>query len=77
MTGNRDLFSKIMLGFGFIMVAVFIGIGLSLIFLPKFNYLPLNMRYVVGLFFIAYGLFRIARIINQIREQKRKEYNDE
>ncbi len=77
MARDKHLLSKIMFGFGFVMVAIFLGIGIALIFSPKFYYLPPNMRYVVGLFFIAYGLFRIARIINSIREQKRKEYYDE
>ena len=74
---DKNLFSKIRIGFGFVMVAIFIGIGIAIIFSSKFNYLPINMRYIVGIFFIAYGLFRIARIIHQIREQKRKEYYDE
>ena len=73
---DKNLFSKIMIGFGFVMVVVFIGLGLFLILSPKYYWLQ-NTRYIVGFFFIAYGLFRVARIINSIREQKRREYYDE
>jgi len=76
MAWDKNIFSKVMLGFGFFMVIVFIGLGLFLMLSPKYYWLQ-NTRYIVGVFFIAYGLFRLARVINQIREQKRKEYNDE
>jgi len=74
---NKKVISKIMIGFGFVMVAIFIGIGTALIFFPVYPYLPRNMKLAVGLFFLAYGFFRFARLIQQIREQKRKEYYDE
>jgi len=77
MSTGRSLFSKIMIGFGFVMVAVFIGIGMILLFFPVYNYLPRNIKSILGVFFIAYGLFRFARIYQQIRLKKRKEYYDE
>jgi prolipoprotein diacylglyceryltransferase len=77
MDWDRNLFSKIMIGFGFVMVAVFLGMGITLIYFPIFNIPNKNMRLVFGFFFIAYGLFRMARLYQQIRERKRKEYNDE
>ncbi len=76
MDWDRNLFSKIMTGFGFVMVAIFLGIGIALMFFPVF-YLPdKNMRLIFGFFFIAYGLFRLARIYQQIKKQK-KEFNNE
>ncbi|MFA4851272.1 MAG: hypothetical protein WC868_07390 [Bacteroidales bacterium] len=78
MDWDRNLFFKIMTGFGFVMVAVFLGIGIALLFFPVFNIIPdKNMRFVFGFFFIAYGLFRLARLYQQIKEQKRKEFNNE
>jgi len=77
MTQGKNLFSKVMIGFGFAMVAVFFGIGVTLIFFPVYMYLPPNLKTMLGVFFIAYGFFRLARIYQNIREHKRKEYNDE
>ena len=66
-----------MIWFGFFMVAVFLCIGIALIFFPVYNYLPGNMKKILGLFFIAYGIFRFARLYQQITEYKRKENNNE
>lgn len=77
MAPDKNLFSKIMTVFGFFMVAVFIVLGIVLMVLPVFPHLPPNLKTVFGLFFIAYGFFRLARIIQLLRQQKRKEYDDE
>jgi hypothetical protein len=78
---NRNLISKVMIGIGFTVVVIFFGLGIALITLPvyidPFNALPRNMELVLSLFFIAYGLFRFAKLIQQIKEQKRKENYDE
>jgi hypothetical protein len=74
MAWDKKLFSKIMTIFGFTMVAVFFGIGVTLAFFPVYSYLPREIRIIFGCFFMAYGFFRLARIIQQIREQKREEY---
>jgi cytochrome c biogenesis protein CcdA len=73
MVWDKKLFSKIMTIFGFIMVAVFFGIGITLAFFPVYTYLPREIRIIFGFFFIAYGFFRLARIIQQLRLQKREE----
>jgi len=73
MIWDKKLFSKIMTIFGFIMVAVFFGIGITLAFFPVYTYLPREIRIIFGFFFIAYGFFRLARIIQQLRLQKREE----
>jgi uncharacterized membrane protein len=77
MAWDKNLFSKVMIGFGFVMVAIFFGIGIALIFFPVYNYLPPNLKTVLGVFFMAYGFFRLARIYQNIREQKRKDYYNE
>ena len=74
---DKKLFSKLMIGFGFVMVAVFFGLGITLIFFPVYTYLPPNVKNILGVFFIAYGFYRLARNYQNIREQKRKEYYDE
>jgi len=77
MSFNKNIIAKTLTIIGFIMVLVFLVIGSALLFFPVYPYLPRNMKLVIGVFFIAYGFFRFARIIQQIREQKRKEYYDE
>ena len=59
------------------MVAVFLGIGITLAFFPVYSYMPKEIRVIFGFFFMAYGFFRLARLIQQIREQKREEYYNE
>jgi hypothetical protein len=74
MARDNYLFAKIMIWFGFFMVAVFVGLGIMMIFLPAvYPYLPSDMRKIIGIFFLAYGIFRLARITTQIRQLKRKE----
>ena len=77
MSFNKNIIAKTLTIIGFIMVLVFLVIGSALLFFPVYPYLPRNMKLVIGVFFIAYGFFRFARLIQQIREQKRKEYYDE
>ena len=77
MAWDKNLFSKLMIGFGLVMVTVFFGIGVALIFFPVYTYIPPNLKTMLGAFFIAYGFFRLARIYQKFREQKRKEYYDE
>jgi hypothetical protein len=79
MAGNKEFFAKAMIWFGFFMVAVFLGLGLMVIFLPVFSQqIPdPSIRKIFGFFFLAYGVFRLARITTQIRELKRKERNEQ
>jgi len=58
-----------MIVFGFIMVACYLGIALYLLLSPSFKYIDLNMRIIFGSFFIAYGLFRLVRLISKIKNQ--------
>ncbi len=59
--------------FGFVMVAVFFGLGIALAFFHPYPGLTREMEVIFGCFFMAYGFFRLARIIQQIRIQKREE----
>jgi len=77
MVWDKKLFSKIMTIFGFIMVAVFFGLGIALAFFNAYPGINHEMEVIFGCFFMAYGFFRLARIIQQIRIQKREEYYNE
>lgn len=57
--------AKFMVIFGYVMVAVYIGLGVML-FIPGFYpYVPVNLKFVFAIFFIAYGLFRLVRILSR------------
>ena len=77
MIWDKKLFAKAMTIFGFIMVVVFIGLGIMIAFFPVYPGMTHEIKVIFGCFFIAYGFFRLARIIQQIREQKREEYYNE
>jgi len=70
---DRAWFAKFMLIFGYLMVVVYIGMGI-LLFLPQvFPWVPGNVKFAFAVFFIAYGLFRLVRIVSG----KRKSNEDE
>jgi hypothetical protein len=75
---KKEFFAKAMIWFGFFMVAVFIGLGIMLIFFPSvYPTMDPDMKKIFGFFFLAYGVFRVARITTQIRELKRNERNEQ
>ena len=62
------MFEKIMLYFGFFMVALYIGLGSLFLFFPVFTYLPENVKTIFGAFFVIYGVFRLVRLIQKVKE---------
>ena len=68
---NKKFFTKVMIYFGMVMATIFIGLGASLMFLPYFPFLPNDFKVIMGVFFLVYGIFRLVRLVMQI-----KEYND-
>lgn len=69
--GNGDSwFGKFMLYFGIVMVAIYIGLGVVLMFLPVFEYIPKNMRVIFGIFFLMYGLLRLTRIYQRLKNDR-------
>jgi len=66
-TGNT-MFEKIMLIFGFFMVGLYLLAGTLFVFFPVFTYLPKNVRTIFGAFFILYGIFRLVRLIQKVRD---------
>jgi hypothetical protein len=68
---NKEWFSKFMVFFGYLMAFIYIGLGVML-FIPRiYPGIPRNLKFAFSLFFIAYGLFRLVKIIT-----KKSEPND-
>ena len=59
--------------FGLIMVLFYITGGFILIFADYFAYIPKNIRVIFGIFFIAYGLFRAARVYQKLNSSNYEE----
>ena len=68
---NNKFLTKIMIYFGIAVVSIFIGLGITLIFFPYFPFIPSDFKVIMGVFFLVYGIFRLVRLIMQL-----KEYND-
>lgn len=65
---NRDIFSKFMVFFGYLMAIIYIGLG-SILFLPDmYPGIPKNLKFAFSLFFIAYGLYRLVKMITKKSE---------
>ncbi len=68
---NKGWFSKFMNIFGYLMAAIYVGLGVML-FLPSvYPNIPGVLKFSFALFFIAYGFFRLVKLIS-----KKKESND-
>ncbi len=59
--------------FGLIIAALFLLFGLFIIFSDAFTYVPENFRIVIGIFLIAYGLFRVINIFIKNRKNEENE----
>jgi uncharacterized membrane protein len=55
--------SKYIKYFSFFVIALFIILGLMLVFSNYFEYLPLNFRIIFAVLLVAYGSFRFVSII--------------
>jgi len=75
MAFDKKLLAKIMIWFGLGMVVIFFGLGIMLIYFPVYTYLPQEIKTIIGIFFIAYGFFRLARVYTQIRQSKNERNN--
>jgi len=68
---GKGWFSKFMSYFGYLMAFVYIGLG-AMLFLPRvYPNIPGVLKFSFALFFIAYGFFRLVKLIT-----KKKEPND-
>jgi len=55
--------------FGLIIVLLILLTGLVLIFSSHFDYMPKNIRIVMGFLLIAYGSFRLVNMIIKLKNQ--------
>lgn len=67
--GNLDV-GKYLNFFGIIVVVLFFILGLTILFLKNFEYIPLNYRIIFALLIFAYAGFRLAIIINKSRNEE-------
>jgi len=65
---SKGFFSKFMVFFGYLMAVIYIGLG-AMLFIPSiYPGIPRNLKFAFSLFFIAYGLFRLVKIITKKSE---------
>ena len=68
---NKGWFSKFMVFFGYLMAAVYVGLGI-LLFIPRvYPDVPGVLKFSFALFFIAYGFYRLVKL-----RSKKTELND-
>lgn len=66
---NKGWFSKFMGIFGYFMAVIYIGLGVML-FIPRvYPNVPGVLKFSFALFFIAYGFFRLVKLITKKTEQ--------
>jgi hypothetical protein len=65
---SKGWLSKFMVFFGYLMAAIYIGLGV-LLFIPKvYPYIPGVLKFSFALFFIAYGFYRLVKLITKKTE---------
>lgn len=62
--------------FGLIIVVLILLSGILFIFSNYFNYVPLNYRFSLGFFIIAYGAFRLVNIIIKLKNRNDEDETD-
>lgn len=72
LNNSKGLLSKFMIFFGYLMAAIYVGLGIVLLSSDIFPVKPLALKFSFALFFIAYGFFRLVKLIT-----KKTETNDD
>jgi uncharacterized membrane protein HdeD (DUF308 family) len=60
-------FNTILGIFGIVISSLFIAFGSVLLFTPMFSYIPNEMKKIVGVILLAYGLIRIISLVNKLK----------
>lgn len=68
MSMNR-WYSQFMVLFGSIMTFFYLGVGLYFILSTDLSHIDKFIRYIVGGTFVFYGLFRLYKLVEKIREE--------
>ena len=65
---NKVWFSNFMVFFGYLMSLVYIGLGVTLFIPGIFTINSWELRFAFALFLIAYGFFRLVKMITKKAE---------
>ncbi len=65
---NKVWFSKFMVFFGYLMSLIYIGLGVTLFIPGIFTINSWELRFAFALFLIAYGFFRLVKMITKKAE---------
>lgn len=68
---SRGWFAKFMIYFGYLMSVIYVCLGLVLLLTDVFPVKPPALKFSFSLFLIAYGFFRLAKLV-----AKKTEPND-
>jgi len=63
MINTKAWFAQFMKVFGYFMVAVYIALGVMLLAADVYNNIPKNLKITFALFFIAYGFYRLVKML--------------
>lgn len=65
---GRNLYERVMVVFGGVMVFFYLGIGLFFIFHPLFDHIHIGLRIIFGSALILYSLARAFRTYEKVKE---------
>jgi prolipoprotein diacylglyceryltransferase len=65
MLPGKSWFSKFMVSFGYLMALIYIGLGVVLLTSNIFPVRPPALKFSFALFFIAYGFFRLVKLLTR------------
>ncbi len=65
---NKGWLSKFMGYFGYLMALIYIGLGIMLFIPSVYPNIPGVLKFSFALFFIAYGFFRLVKLITKKTE---------
>lgn len=66
-------FNKVLVVFGILISSLFIVFGSILLFTQLFSYIPSDMKKIVGVILLAYGLIRIISHVSKINNNNNHE----
>jgi membrane protease YdiL (CAAX protease family) len=65
-----DNFNRYIRVFSFIVIALFLALGIFLVFSNYFSYMPKNYRIIFAFLLVAYGSFRLVTIIYKPKTER-------
>lgn len=66
--GGKDLYARVMVIFGAVMIFFYLGTGLFFIFHPLFDHIHIGLRIIFGSALILYSLARAFRTYEKVKE---------